>query len=444
MDDSFCNFVNNLNNEITNNQLNTKPDSVKRKLKLMIVSTHINQINGYSKVIYNIIQVLSKLDWLELTHFGIHKLDNGDIGRKYPSNVKVIEYKASIANPTNGSQPNPFCFQELMQSIRAETPDIVLLYNDVSVVCAYIEEFRKSFPVRNFKIWTYLDLFYNSCPQMMMDVINRDVERVFVFTKKWKEFLKSSGITRPVDIMTHAIDPMVFRTIPKELARQNLGLPKEMFLFMSLNRNQPRKRLDLMVMAFVELITRYPLKPIFMLLCVDKGERGGYQLFDIFARELKLKNAPVEQFGNRLMITSNDVGYKDEDINLFYNIADAGVSCSEGEGFGLCSFEQMAVGVPQIVPNINGYNEYCNRDNSLLIDPSYRNYIPQAYNIVTGEAQIVDYMKVAEAMERYVLDESLRKEHGKQAKETVRKYTWDTAVKQFVKRLADAHEEDDD
>lgn len=181
-----------------------------------------------------------------------------------------------------------------------------------------------------------------------------------------------------------------------------------------------------------------------MLLCVDKGERGGYQLFDIFARELKLKNAPVEQFGNRLMITSNDVGYKDEDINLFYNIADAGVSCSEGEGFGLCSFEQMAVGVPQIVPNINGYNEYCNRDNSLLIDPSYRNYIPQAYNIVTGEAQIVDYMKVAEAMERYVLDESLRKEHGKQAKETVRKYTWDTAVKQFVKRLADAHEEDDD
>jgi glycosyltransferase involved in cell wall biosynthesis len=222
-----------------------------------------------------------------------------------------------------------------------------------------------------------------------------------------------------------------------------MGLPKDIFLFMSLNRNQPRKRLDILIMSFVELITKHPLKPIFMLISSDKGERGGHQLFDIFARELKLKNVPIEHYGNRLMITSKDVGYKDEDINLFYNVADVGVSCAEGEGFGLCSFEQMAVGVPQIVPNINGYNEYCNNTNSLIINPSYRYYIPLAHNMVTGEAQVVDHMKVAEAMERYVLDEGLRKEHGQKAKETVKMYTWENSVKSFVKRLLVCYEEDD-
>jgi glycosyltransferase involved in cell wall biosynthesis len=185
------------------------------------------------------------------------------------------------------------------------------------------------------------------------------------------------------------------------------------------------------------------MKPIFMLVVADKGDKGGYQLFEIFSRELKLAGANIDTFGNRLLITSSNTCYKDDDINLLYNCADVGVSCAEGEGWGLCSFEQMSVGIPQIVPEIGGYTEYCNTNNSIMVKPKMRHYIPQAHNTVTGEAQLVDVEDISKAMERYVFDEDLRKLHGKLAKEKISEYTWDKCCSTLIKRLKALQEEDD-
>ena len=413
------------------------PQSTK-SLKILIVSTHINQVNGYSKVMYNIIKQLAEHPWINVTLFGTQRITNGDLCRKLPEQVKVIDGSALEKQKGMG-----FAFSELPSVIQNEKPDIVFIYNDISVVCGYVEEIKKAIPSRFFKIWTYLDLTYNSPPVNMIDIINRDIERVFCFTKTWKDELKQHGITRPVDVMNHGIDTKIFRTIPRDLARQSLGLPKDMFLFTSLNKNIPRKRLDLLIMAFTRLIVKYPMKPLFLLIIADKGDRGGYQLFDIFARELKLLGATTEAYGNRLLITSKDTCYKDEDINIVYNCGDVGISCAEGEGFGLCSFEQMGVGVPQIVPNINGYSEYCTENNSIIINPKTRYYIPQAHNVVTGEALIVDVDDVVSAMEIYIFDEDLRKLHGGRAKEKVSEYSWNKCCSILIKRLKTQLEDDE-
>jgi len=409
-----------------------------KKIKVLIVSTHINQVNGYSKVTFNILQQLAVIPWISLVHFGTQKLANGDLGRKYPAGVKVFDGTAIEKQKMAG-----FAFSELPGVITSEKPNIVLIYNDLSVICGYIEEIRKAIQNRFFGLWAYVDSTYKSQPQPLIDILNRDVERIFCFTKMWKDEIKSQGITRPVDVMNHGINTQMVRPIPKELARQSLGLPKDVFLFSSMNRNTPRKRLDLIVMSFVKLIVRFPMKPIFMLVVADKGDKGGYQLFEIFSRELKLAGANIDTFGNRLLITSSNTCYKDDDINLLYNCADVGVSCAEGEGWGLCSFEQMSVGIPQIVPEIGGYTEYCNNNNSIMVKPKMRYYIPQAHNTVTGEAQIVDTEDVAKAMERYVFDEDLRKLHGKLAKEKISEYTWDKCCSTLIKRLKALQEEDD-
>ena len=409
-----------------------------KKIKVLIVSTHINQVNGYSKVTLNILQQLAAQPWISLVHFGTQKLANGDLGRKYPAGVKVIDGTAMEKQKMAG-----FAFSELPGVITSEKPDIVFIYNDLSVICGYIEEIRKAIQNRFFGLWAYVDSNYKSQPQPLIDILNRDVERIFCFTKFWKEEIKSQGITRPVDVMNHGINTQMVRPIPKDLARQSLGLPKDVFLFSSMNRNTPRKRLDLLVMSFVQLIVRFPVKPIFMLVVADKGDKGGYQLFEIFSRELKLAGATTDTFGNRLLITSSNTCYKDDDINLLYNCADVGVSCAEGEGWGLCSFEQMSVGIPQIVPEIGGYTEYCNNNNSIMVKPKMRYYIPQVHNTVTGEAQIVDTEDVAKAMERYVFDEDLRKLHGKLAKEKISEYTWDRCCSTLIKRLKALQEEDD-
>lgn len=410
--------------------------AVQKSVKILIVTTHANQVNGYSKVIHHIIQQLAVHPWINIVHFGTQKITNADVGRKYPSNVKVIDGTHLEKEKKAG-----FAFTELPGVINAEKPDVVFIYNDISIICAYIEELRK-IQDRFFKIWAYIDTCYQPQPQQMLDAINRDVERVFCFTKAWKEALKSQGITRPVDVMPHAADLKVYRPIPKELARQSLGLPKDVTLITSLNKNIPRKRLDLLIMSFVKLILKFPVKPIFMLIVADKGERGGFQLFDIFAREIKLANGSLDMFGNRLLITSNNTCYKDEDINILNNCSDFGVSCAEGEGFGLCAFEQMVCGVPQIVPDINGYNEYCSDKNSIMVKPRVRYYIPQAHNIVCGEAQMVDPEDMAKAMERYIFDEDLRKLHGKNAKETVSTYSWEKSCAPLIKRLRMVQDDD--
>ena len=48
-------------------------DCVVNKTKLLFVSTHINQTNGYAKVAYYILKELAKLNFMEIIHFGIHK-----------------------------------------------------------------------------------------------------------------------------------------------------------------------------------------------------------------------------------------------------------------------------------------------------------------------------------------------------------------------------------
>lgn len=447
-------FVKQLNSVVNSNQTHPKEhgditvipspvtmvdDCAKQSpIKILIVTTHINQINGYSKVIMNIIDELAKYPWIKLTHFGTQKLQAGELGRKYPSNVKVIDGSALEKQKTTG-----FAFSELPSVIQSEAPDVVFIYNDLSIISAYVEEIRKVIQTRTFRLWAYVDMTYKAPPQQMIDIINRDVERVFCFTKSWKDELKSHGITRPVDVMNHAVNSRLFRPIPQALARQSLGLPKDIFLFTSLNRNIPRKRLDLLIMSFVKLIVRFQVKPIFLLIVGDKGERGGHQLFEIFSREIKLAGASLEMFGNRLLITNTNTCYKDEDINLLYNCGDVGISCSEGEGFGLCTFEQMSLGIPQIVPEINGHTEYCTEENSQLVKPKVKYYIPQAFNTVTGEAVSVDPEDVSKAMERYVFDENLRSIHGKLGKETVSQYTWEKCCSILIKRLKAVVEDDD-
>jgi glycosyltransferase involved in cell wall biosynthesis len=359
-----------------------KPDDSKNKLKFLLVSTHLHQFTGYSKVSHNIIQELSKKDYLKITHFGFQKMPEVPQGfRPYPSNVTVYD-------AAGGEKPlqQGFGYQQLPDFIRRTEPNVVMIYNDLSVVARFLEEIRKSGIPRTFKIWVYCDQVYNTQLQPFLDILNRDADLVFTFTNGWKKCLKEQGITRPMDVITHGFDKEKFFPIPRELARKQMNLPLDRFVILNLNRNQPRKRYDILIMAFVELICKYPTKPIYLFCVCDKGEKGGWDLFGMYKRELMLRKVPIEQFADRLMVSSVDMVFKDEDINMFYNAANVGINTADGEGWGLCNFEQMGVGVPQVVPDIGGFKEFCNSNNTVLVKPKVRYHLPMVYCPVGGEA----------------------------------------------------------
>jgi glycosyltransferase involved in cell wall biosynthesis len=401
------------------------------KLKFLLVSTHLHQFTGYSKVSHNMIQELSKKDWLKITHYGFQKMPETPQGfRPYPSNVSVYDAAA-------GEKPfqQGFGYAQLPDFIRRNEPNVVMIYNDLSVVARFLEEIRKSGIPRNFKIWVYCDQVYNTQLQPFLDILNRDADLVFAFTSGWKKCLKEQGITRPLDVITHGFDKDKFFPIPRELARKQMNLPMDRFVILNLNRNQPRKRYDILIMAFVELVTKYPTKPIYLFCVCDKGEKGGWDLFGLYKRELMLRKVPIEHYADRLMVSSVDMVFKDEDINMFYNAANIGINTADGEGWGLCNFEQMGVGVPQVIPDTGGFKEFCNAKNSMLVAPKVRYYLPMVYCPVGGEAAACDPHDVCLAMEEYVLNSSKTEEFGKAARETVLKYTWPTCLSNLVKRL---------
>jgi glycosyltransferase involved in cell wall biosynthesis len=104
----------------------------------------------------------------------------------------------------------------------------------------------------------------------------------------------------------------------------------------------------------------------------------------------------------------------------------------------------MSLGIPQIAPEINGYTEYCTEENSLLVKPVMRYYVPQAHHSVTGEAQLVDPEQMSKTMERYVFDEDLKKRHGQRGKEKIAEYTWEKCTSILIKRLRTVKEEEED
>ena len=409
------------------------------KLKFMLVSTHCQQYTGYSKVSWGILQQLARVPWLDVVHFAFQKFPNQkfpDNYRVYPSGIKVIDACAEEQPFEQG-----FGFKQLPDAIRKYTPDVVMIYNDMSIVGKFLMDIDKSGVPKNFKTWIYVDQVYTTQLQGYIDTLNMKAERIFAFTPYWRQCLKDQGVNRPIDVILHGFEPEMFKTLPRAQIRKEMKLPEEAIIYMSMNRNQPRKRYDILIIAFVELVVKYPTKPVFLMCICDKGEKGGFWLFEIYQRELKMRGVNIEQFANRLMISAQDMVFRDEDINTFYNLADVGVSSADGEGWGLCNFEQMGVGVPQVVPNIGGFKEFCNKNNSVLVETKHRYYQPMVYSPVGGEAHVMDPHDLCLGMEEYLLDTSKRLTHGQAAKKTVLGYTWERAAEPLIRRLKQTRED---
>ena len=437
MDASFTSFVKSLENEIADSSV--KVEKTDKTLKLLLVSTHIQQASGYSKVSYGIVRELAKLPWLSLVHFGIQANYELKLSRTYPPNVRVHDAAALETKKENG-----FGYSELATVVEMERPDIVMLYNDITVCTKYLSNIM---PLKvkkdlSFQVWTYLDQVYECQPSELLDNLQKDTDRFFAFTKEWKEVLRKQGVTRPIDILPHGFDRDIFpATMNRAEIRKGMGIPEEVFLFLNVNRNQPRKRHDLMIMAFVDLIVRHPKRLIFLMCVCDKGDKGGFPLFEIFRRELILKGVKPEQFANRLLVSNKEMAISDEEIGQFYTIADAGISTADGEGFGLCAFEQMGLGIPQVLTNLVGHREYCRPDNSILVNTALRTYMPVCMSGQGGDPRLDDPHAFSLAMEKYVLEDDLRFIHGAKAKETVATYTWPKVVSGLVKRLDLARQE---
>jgi len=397
-----------------------------KKKKFMLVGTHAHQMTGYSKVTYHIIQELAKDPSIELYHFAFQKfIVTPPEFRPYPKGVNVLDTVEAERNKT-AEQEMGFGFSQLPAYVQRVKPDVIMIYNDAGVICRFLDKLD-SLPAsdKTYKMIIYLDQVYVLQRPELLQRMDKAAHAYFAFTAYWKQVLQKQGISKPIHVLRHGFDPTQFKQMDKAAIRKKHGIPDHVIMFLNLNRNTPRKRHDLVAMAFAELVARHPTKPLLLMCVCDGGEQGGFPLQEIYIRELEKHGVPPQFHAQKMIITKQAMQFTDEIINEMYSMSDVGITAAEGEGFGLCQFEAMGIGIPQIVPNVGGFRDFCKDGvNSRAVEPARRYYLSLASSPVGGMSELVDPHDLMIAAEDYVMDSDLRIKHGKKARETVMAYEW--------------------
>ena len=403
--------------------------------RFLLVGTHAHQTTGYSKVTYNIVKELSKFKDIELFHFGFQKfMPSPTDYRKYPAGVDVYDPVEKERNKAS-EQEMGFGFSQLPDYVRKVKPDVMLIYNDAGIICKFLDKLKSELKPeeRTYKLLVYLDQVYVIQRPEFIIRIDQEVAAYFVFTDFWRETLLKQGIKKPVHVMRHGFDSDAFKPMDRATLRKKHSIPEHLFIFLNINRNTPRKRHDIVVTAFAEMVARFPTKPLALMSVCDAGESGGFPIQEIFLRELDRMNVPLQQHAHKLMLSKSSLTYTDEMVNELYALSDVGITAADGEGFGLCQFEAMGVGIPQVVPEIGGFTDYAKGGiNCQTVKPKWRSYLALAQSSVGGMSEVVDPHELALAAEEYIMDSMLREKHGAAARETVLAYKWQDEVEKLA------------
>lgn len=318
-------------------------------MKLLFVSTHTDQHTGYSKVAFNLLKELSSLP-ITIYHFGFQRHPTF---RREKLPIKQYDAHANEEPKEQGFGFN--CFKEYLELV---SPDIILIYNDTLVINKFLSLIPEDHPA---KIYIYLDQVYK---YTALGDIPKRATKLFVFSPNWKVPLPEDSKTT-LHILPHAPDSTVTRLPKDEINKQKELLNIQgKTVFLNINRNSNRKRLDLTLQAF----KLYQQQDSNAHLILVTTESGYYNIQTIVA----LEEIPPSSL---TFINTEKIPLTDHHLNLIYNIADYGINTADGEGFGLSTIEHASLGNPQLTLNIGAFPDFLTDDTAVLIKPSIRTYI---------------------------------------------------------------------
>jgi glycosyltransferase involved in cell wall biosynthesis len=401
--------------------------SQSRPLRVLLCVTHPGNCNGYSRVGHHLAKELSKYPDTQLSIYGFqnfHKIENHR--KDFPKNVQVYDAFAN-ENPKGAG----FGFGEVKEYVRINKPDVIVIYNDLLVVTTILQQLSAAIKEGSkFKIICYIDQVYLNQRKDYINLVNNVGDVAMLFTKYWEENIIPQGIKLPTCYLPHGFDPMAHFPVSKTLARRFYNLRSDDFIVINLNRNQPRKRWDICIQAFSEVLKTHADKPIKLLIAT--AVQGAWNIIEVFERELGKRGLTLEQGMKHVIMLDNPQQMSDEDINILQNVADIGINTCDGEGFGLCQFEGACCDVPQIVPKLGGFLDFFDDSCALMMEPKMTYYVDSSRDMVCGEAQLCDYRDFAKAIIRYYENPELRKEHARVARERIlSNYRWEDIGKKL-------------
>ena len=345
-------------------------------MRFVLVSTHVDQTTGYSKVVFNLLKQLGKLTPVVKTyHFGFQRHPSRGNIRTVPPGIIAYDAAANEDPKEEG-----FGFNKIHEYLEMVNPDVVMIYNDPLIIHRFVEAMKYDKATSPYKLWVYVDQVYEGIAPALADTIRKNAHRVYCFTQYWADVFAKYGAFPDTRVLENAVDTTLFSKMPDTIRtniRATMGLPFNAVLMVNANRNSQRKRHDLAVMGFVELLARDPTKPYYFMIVTGLNAQQGayYDISRIFTEELRQRNLNPEDFAKRLMLVDTSAKpVPDSAINEIYNAADIGVNTSDGEGFGLCQIEHLYTGAPQIVTDIGTYRAFMDETVCGFVKPGDRIY----------------------------------------------------------------------
>ena len=344
-------------------------------MRFVLVSTHVDQTTGYSKVSHALLRQLATLSpKVKTFHFGFQRHPSHPGIRKVPDGVKSYDAAANEDPKEEG-----FGFNKINEYIETVNPDVVMIYNDPFVTCRFIESMKYEPGKSPYHLWVYLDQVYEGIAPQLIDIIRKSAERVYCFSEFWKKAFLEYGPAPDVRILEHAVDSTTFKALPADARyaiRKNVNIQNDAVILLNANRNSQRKRLDLTVQGFVRALSRN--RKLHLMIATNLNPQSGafYDVQRIYHEELKLAGLDtIEYIRNLILVDTSGQNIIDDDgVNQMYNLADIGINTSDGEGFGLCQLEHLYTGAPQVVTELGGYKAFLNEKVASFVSPSGRSY----------------------------------------------------------------------
>jgi glycosyltransferase involved in cell wall biosynthesis len=156
-------------------------------------------------------------------------------------------------------------------------------------------------------------------------------------------------------------------------------------ILLTVNRLQPRKRIDILISALPSIIEEYPKIKV---LIVGSGPE-----------EMNLKRL-VQELG--LTEKVNFLGYvADEDLPNFYSLADIYIHLAKNEPFGLSVLEALAFGIPVISVKEGGPGELIKEgETGLFCEPNEKDLAKKTIYLLREEGERLKMGKKASSLVR--------------------------------------------
>jgi glycosyltransferase involved in cell wall biosynthesis len=308
-------------------------------------------------------------------HFGFQRHQSHSNLRTVPKGV--ISYDAAA---NEDPKEEGFGFNKIHEYLEMVNPDVVMIYNDPLIIHRFIEAMKFDKEKSTFKLWLYVDQVYEGIAMPLIERMNKNAHRIYCFTQYWADIYSKYSSFSDIRVLENAVDATLFSKISdgtRNAIRSSMNIPSNAVLMINVNRNSNRKRHDLAIMGFTELITRDPTKPYYYMIVTGLNAQQGayYDINRIFTMELQRRGLDPADYIKRLMLVdTSSKPLPDAAINELYNAADIGVNTSDGEGFGLCQIEHLYTGAPQLVTDIGTYRSFMDEKVTGFVKPKDRTY----------------------------------------------------------------------